>query len=89
MTAPFLSIVTISFNQAQYARQAVESVLSQQGDDVEYIVVDPGSTDGSREILAGYGHAIDHFVFEPDNGPADGLNKGFGRATGRWIPPKL
>lgn len=82
MTSPFLSIVTISFNQGQYLRQCVDSVVSQKGKDVEYIVVDPGSTDGSREILQGYGDAIDHLVLEPDNGPADGLNKGFARATG-------
>ncbi len=82
MTQPFLSVVTISFNQAQYLRQCVDSVVSQKGDDVEYIVVDPGSTDGSREILESYGDAIDHLVLEPDNGPADGLNKGFARATG-------
>lgn len=83
MTQPFLSIVTISFNQAQYLRQCVESVVSQKGDDVEYIVVDPGSADGSREILESYGDAIDHLVLEPDDGPADGLNKGFARATGQ------
>lgn len=82
MTRPFLSIVTISFNQAPYLRQCVDSVVSQKGDDVEYIVVDPGSTDGSREILDGYGSQIDHLVLEPDKGPADGLNKGFALAAG-------
>jgi glycosyltransferase involved in cell wall biosynthesis len=82
MTTPFLSIVTISFNQAQYLRQCLDSVLSQKSGDVEYIVVDPGSTDGSRDILASYGNAIDHLVLEPDDGPADGLNKGFALATG-------
>lgn len=79
---PFLSIVTISFNQAQFLRQCIDSVVSQKGSDVEYIVVDPGSKDGSREILQSYGSAIDHLVLEPDKGPADGLNKGFARATG-------
>jgi glycosyltransferase involved in cell wall biosynthesis len=82
MTSPFISIVTISFNQGPYLRQCVDSVLAQKCDDVEYIIVDPGSTDGSREILASYGAAIDHLVLEPDNGPADGLSKGFARATG-------
>lgn len=84
MPKKFLSIVTISFNQAQFLREAVESVLSQKGEDIEYIVVDPGSTDGSHEILADYGSSIDHLVLEPDAGPADGLNKGFARATGRY-----
>lgn len=77
-----LSIVTISFNQGKYLRQCLESVLSQKTDQVEYIVVDPGSTDGSREILNAYRSGIDHLVLEKDDGPADGLNKGFARACG-------
>ena len=76
-----ISIVTISFNQKQYLQQCIESILSQTDCDLEYIVVDPGSTDGSRELIESYGASIIK-VFEPDNGPADGLIKGFGRATG-------
>jgi glycosyltransferase involved in cell wall biosynthesis len=75
------SIVTISFNQRQYLEDCIESVLSQQGVDVEYIVVDPGSTDGSRELIVSYGDRLTS-VFEADAGPADGLNKGFSKATG-------
>lgn len=82
MSQPFLSIVTICFNQAQYLRQCLDSVVSQKCEAVEYIVVDPGSTDGSRAILESYGEAIDYLILEPDNGPADGLNKGFARARG-------
>ena len=51
--------------------------------DVEYIVVDPGSADNSREIIAKYADKISHIVFEPDAGPADGLNNGFRHATGQ------
>ncbi len=76
-----ISVVTISFNQAQYLRQCIDSVLSQNYPDVEYIVVDPGSTDGSREIIDSYGDQIIR-VYGKDAGPADGLNKGFARATG-------
>ncbi|MGK2925649.1 MAG: glycosyltransferase family 2 protein [Lysobacterales bacterium] len=76
------SIVTISFNQAQFLEQAIRSVIEQDYPDVEYIVVDPGSTDGSREIIERYRDRIDRIIFEPDNGPADGLNKGFAQATG-------
>jgi glycosyltransferase involved in cell wall biosynthesis len=75
------SIVTISFNQCQYLRACIESVLSQERVDVEYIVVDPGSSDGSRELIESYGDKIIR-VFEKDAGPADGLNKGFAVATG-------
>ncbi len=76
------SIVTISYNQARFLEQAIRSVIEQDYPDVEYIVVDPGSTDGSREIIERYRDRIDRIIFEPDNGPADGLNKGFAQATG-------
>lgn len=82
MTAPLVSIVTICFNQASYLREAIESVLSQDYAPIEYIVVDAGSTDGSRDIIESYGARIDKVIFEPDKGPADGLNKGFGSASG-------
>jgi glycosyltransferase involved in cell wall biosynthesis len=80
---PFFSIVTISFNQAKYLRQCLESVVSQKDRDVEFIVVDAGSSDGSREILQSFRSSIDHLILEPDRGPADGLNKGFKFATGQ------
>jgi glycosyltransferase involved in cell wall biosynthesis len=76
-----ISVVTISFNQADYLKECIESVLTQDCPDVEYIIVDPGSTDGSRAIIESYGAKIIR-VFECDSGPADGLNKGFSHATG-------
>ncbi len=76
------SIVTISFNQVEFLERTIQSVLSQTGVDVEYIVVDPGSTDGSRELIEKYRDRIAHVVYEKDKGPADGLNRGFARATG-------
>lgn len=84
MRKPLLSIVTISFNQKRFLKAAIDSVLSQKGADTEYIVVDPGSTDGSRDLLREYAGAIDHLILEPDAGPADGLNKGFARACGEF-----
>lgn len=77
-----ISIVTLSFNQRAYLAHAIESVLAQQYEDLEYIVVDPGSTDGSRELIETYGDQIACKLFERDAGAADGLNKGFERATG-------
>jgi glycosyltransferase involved in cell wall biosynthesis len=77
-----ISIVTLSFNQASFLEECLLSVRRQQCENVEYIVVDPGSTDGSRDILARYGDRVDTQVLEPDRGPADGLNKGFSVATG-------
>jgi glycosyltransferase involved in cell wall biosynthesis len=79
---PSLSIVTISFNQAPYLEECIDSVASQKDAGVEYIVVDPGSTDASREILARRTADIDRQVLEPDRGPAHGLNKGFALARG-------
>jgi len=77
-----VSIVTISYNQAEFLEDAILSVLNQDYPNIEYIVVDPGSTDGSREIIEKYRDRLDHIVYEPDDGPADGLNKGFSRAAG-------
>lgn len=77
-----VSIVTISYNQAQFLERALKSVIEQDHDDIEYIIVDPGSTDGSRDIIERYRSRIAKLIFEPDKGPADGLNKGFAHATG-------
>jgi len=77
-----ISIVTLSFNQCAFLREALESVLSQKYPDLEYIVVDPGSTDGSRELIQSYSAAIARIIFEPDRGASDGLRKGFAAATG-------
>jgi glycosyltransferase involved in cell wall biosynthesis len=60
----------------------LHSVLAQDYPEIEYIVVDPGSTDGSREIIVGYKERLAQVVLEPDQGAPDGLNKGFARATG-------
>jgi glycosyltransferase involved in cell wall biosynthesis len=77
-----ISIVTLSFNQHAYLQEAIDSVLSQQYLNLEYIVVDPGSTDGSRELIESYGEKIAAMIFEPDRGAADGLNRAFEKATG-------
>jgi glycosyltransferase involved in cell wall biosynthesis len=73
--------VTLSFNQRPFLERAMRSVLEQDYP-VEYIVVDPGSTDGSRDLVERYRARLARVLFEPDEGPADGLNKAFGLATG-------
>jgi glycosyltransferase involved in cell wall biosynthesis len=80
-----VSIVTISLNQAPFLERTLKSVIKQSYRDLEYIVVDAGSVDGSREIIEQYRPMIDRVIFEPDQGPADGLNKGFKRATGEIL----
>lgn len=76
-----VSIVTNAFNQGKFLKCAIESVLQQDYPDIEYIVVNPGSTDDTAEILEEYGARL-IVIDELDNGPADGLNKAFQRATG-------
>ncbi len=77
-----ISIVTISFNQCAYLKETMDSVLDQGYRGLEYIVVDPGSTDGSRELIQSYADRISKVILEPDRGAADGLNKGFAVASG-------
>lgn len=77
-----ISIVTISYNQAQFLEKAICSIVNQDFDGLEYIVVDPGSNDGSRDIIEKYRSKITQILYESDNGPADGLNNGFQHATG-------
>lgn len=75
MTA--ISIVTISYNKQPYLAECLDSVLAQDSLGLEYIVVDAGSTDGSAAVLARYRDRLSGLIEEPDDGPADGLNKGF------------
>lgn len=77
--------MTISFNQAEFIEQAILSVLTQNYPDIEYIVVDPGSTDGSREIIDRYRSQIAKIILHPDRGAADGLNHGFVNASGKIL----
>lgn len=80
-----VSIVTISFNQAEFLERTIVSVLTQDYPEIEYIVVDPGSTDGSRDIIERYRSRISKIILRPDQGAADGLNRGFSVATGEIL----
>jgi glycosyltransferase involved in cell wall biosynthesis len=72
-----LGIVTISYNQAPFLAECIESVQLNDSDRLRYVIVDPGSTDGSRQLILRHQERFSTIVFEPDRGPADGLNKGF------------
>jgi glycosyltransferase involved in cell wall biosynthesis len=88
MTWPKITVVVPSFNQAPYLPEALDSVLGQGYPNLELIVIDGGSTDGSRAILEHYGPRLSSWVSEPDGGQTRGLIKGFGRATGEiqcWL----
>lgn len=77
-----VSLVTVSFNSAATIEETLQSVLGQRGVDLEYIVVDGGSTDGTADIVRRHASQLAWWVSEPDRGQVDALNKGFARATG-------
>lgn len=83
-----ISIVTPSFNQGQYLEQTIRSVLFQDYPNLDYIVIDGASSDGSATIISKYSSHLSYWVSEKDSGQADALCKGFSKATGQilgWV----
>ena len=86
--APRITIVTPSFNQASFLEETIGSVLAQNYPNLEYLIIDGGSTDGSVGIIRKYADRLAYWVSEPDKGHYDALNKGFSRTTGEimaWL----
>ena len=82
---PLVSVITVVFNSHKYLEQTIQSVLNQSYDNVEYILIDGGSTDGTVDIIRKYEHAIDYWISEPDKGIYDAVNKGLMLAFGDSI----
>lgn len=88
MNYPRISIVTPNFNKAQFLEETILSVLSQNYPNLEYIIIDGGSTDGSVDIIKRYADKLTYWVSEPDNGIYDAVRKGFDHSSGEimaWI----
>lgn len=82
---PKVSVVTIAYNAVNTIADTIRSVISQTYPNIEYIIVDGGSTDGTLEVIDAYRDKITRFVSGPDKGISDGFNKGISMATGEWI----
>ena len=82
---PLVTIITVVFNGAATIRNTILSVINQDCDNIEYIIIDAGSTDGTLDIIREYDDVIDYWVSEPDHGIYDAWNKGVYLATGDWL----
>jgi glycosyltransferase involved in cell wall biosynthesis len=80
-----ITIITVVYNGANFIERTIQSIIEQSYENVEYIIIDGGSTDGTLEIISKYKHKIDILVSEQDNGIYDAMNKGLSLASGEWI----
>lgn len=85
MKQPRITVITPNLNQVSFVERAICSVIDQGYDNLEFIVVDGGSTDGSDQVIRIYEADLTHLVIEPDRGPGDAINKALRRATGEII----
>lgn len=82
---PLVTIITVVFNSEKYIEQTIHSVINQTYNNVEYIIIDGGSTDGTVNIIQKYENLIDYWISEPDQGISDAFNKGISVSTGDVI----
>ncbi|MEH7225242.1 glycosyltransferase family 2 protein [Bacillus sp. JJ1566] len=82
---PKVSIITVSFNSVETIEKTIQSVINQTYSNVEYIIIDGGSTDGTVDVIKKYEDRITHWVSEPDNGIYDAMNKGIKLSNGKLI----
>jgi len=80
-----ISIITVSFNSVETIRDTIKSIISQDYENIEYILIDAGSTDGTLDIIKEYEGYINYFSSEEDDGIYDGMNKGISVASGEVV----
>jgi len=80
-----ISIVTVVYNGVESIENTILSVINQTYDNIEYIIIDGGSTDGTQDVIKKYGEKISYWVSEPDKGIYDAMNKGIDIASGDWV----
>jgi glycosyltransferase involved in cell wall biosynthesis len=80
-----ITVITVVFNGQKYIEQTILSVINQSYANIEYIIIDGGSTDGTVDIIQKYSDHIHYWCSEPDKGVYDAMNKGIDHATGKWI----
>jgi glycosyltransferase involved in cell wall biosynthesis len=85
MNDPLISIITVVYNNVNTLEQTILSVINQTYKNIEYIIIDGGSTDGTVDIIKKYEDKLTYWVSEPDRGIYDAMNKGIYKATGEWI----
>lgn len=85
MEKPRISVITVTYNCKDTIEQTIQNVLKQTYSNVEYIIIDGNSTDGTREIIERYADRLSYWISEPDNGIYDAMNKGLKAATGEWV----
>lgn len=85
MKKPLISIITVSYNASKTIEDTIKSVINQTYDNIEYIIIDGGSTDGTVDIIKKYSNNITYWTSEPDNGIYDAMNKGIAFANGELI----
>jgi glycosyltransferase involved in cell wall biosynthesis len=82
---PLVTVITVCFNCKSDIEKTIKSVLEQTYDNIEYLIIDGGSTDGTVDVIKTYSDRLAYWVSEPDRGIYDAMNKGLQKAAGEWV----